>query len=260
METNIVINGDCQKILPTFPEKSIDLVITSPPYAEKRKKAYGGIPANQYKDWLLTVSIEIMRVLKDEGSFILNIKEGCTKGVRDTYVLEYLLEMSKKYLWIDTFIWYKTNPFPTGAKNRLKDAWEYCFHFSKTKKYKFYPNSVSKSSNSKWTNENRKNKGAFSTKNGSGMNMSHRIISNLVRPSNVLHGSKSCTNVSHPAVFPPYIPSFFINLLSKPGDIILDPFAGSGTTLHVAKQCERKYIGIEVSVPYVTLIEKILGE
>jgi site-specific DNA-methyltransferase (adenine-specific) len=99
-----------------------------------------------------------------------------------------VLDRSSDPHGVDEYIWNKTNPFPTGNKKRLKDGFERCLHFAKTKDYKFFPDAVRMKSTSKWAGDNkrRKNKGAHRTTNGSGMNMSRRIVGDLVRPSNVL--------------------------------------------------------------------------
>lgn len=255
-----LIQGDALQELKTIPDASVDLVVTSPPYADKRKNAYESVQPDLYADWLFNISQQLMRVIKDQGSVIVNVKEGCHKGTRQKYVLQYLLKMAEKYLWIDTFIWNKTNPLPTGSKKRLKDSWENCFHFAKTTKYKFFPLAVSAPTTSAWAEgqKKRKNKNAYATKNGSGFHMKKRCTNDQVRPGNVLTGAKSCLNLPHPAVFPPYLPTFFIKLMSEPGDTVLDPFAGSGTTLLAAKELKRNYIGIELSPPYVTLAQERL--
>jgi len=236
--------------------ESVDLIVTSPPYAEKRKKTYGGIPADKYVEWFLPISAELMRVLKPTGSFILNIKEGAVNGERQTHVLELVLALRKQgWLWVDEFIWNKTNPFPTGSKKRLKDGFERCYHFAKTKDFKFFPDAVKYKSTSKWAgdNERRKNKGAHHTTNGSGMNMSRRIVGDLVRPSNVLTMPSSSINIEHPAVFPQALPEFFIKLMTQRGDLVLDPFMGSGTTSLAARNLGRRYEGVESMEEYVDL-------
>jgi site-specific DNA-methyltransferase (adenine-specific) len=235
---------------------SVDLVITSPPYAEKRKNTYGGIPADKYVEWFLPISAELLRVLKPTGSFVLNIKEGAVNGERQTYVYELVLALRKQgWLWVDEFIWRKTNPFPTGNRKRLKDGFERCFHFAKTKNFKFFPDAVRTKSTSKWAGDNnrRKNKGAHHTTNGSGMNMSQRIVTDDVRPSNVVTMPASSINIKHPAVFPVLLPEFFVRLTTEPGDTVLDPFMGSGTTALAARKLGRRYVGVERSEDYLCL-------
>jgi site-specific DNA-methyltransferase (adenine-specific) len=254
MGISTVYAGNASSMLTALEDDSVDLIITSPPYAERRKKAYGGIPAEKYVEWFLTISAELLRVLKPTGSFVLNIKEGTHKGERQTYVYELALALRKQgWHLVDEMIWHKKNPFPTGNKNRLKDGFERCFHFAKTKKFKFFPDVVRTKSTSKWAenNERRKNKGAHRTTNGSGMNMSRRVVVDLVRPSNVVTMPSSSINIGHPAVFPLGLPEFFIRLMTEEGDVVLDPFMGSGTTALVARGLGRRYVGVELSEDYL---------
>lgn len=107
IETNIFL-GDATDVLKNFEDNSVDLIVTSPPYADQRKNTYGGIPVNKYVKWFLPISKELLRVLKPTGTFILNIKEKVTNGERSTYVIELILEMRKQgWLWTEEFIWYK---------------------------------------------------------------------------------------------------------------------------------------------------------
>ncbi len=252
---NKIIHGECVNIMSTLPENSIDLIVTSPPYAEQRKGVYDGISETDFPDWMLSVVRAGMRVLKDDGSFIINIKEHVNKGVRSLYVMETVLLLAKEFRYVDEFMWNKTNPFPTGSKKRLKDGFERCFQFTKTSDYKFFPEQVLVKSESKWANDNarRKNKGAFSTTNGSKMAMSRRIVTDLVRPSNVITFASSCINIGHPATFPMELPEFFIKLMTQEGDIVLDPFVGSGTTALAAIRLGRNFVGIDKKKEYAHL-------
>ena len=95
ISTNILL-GDCKNVLETFEDNSIDLIFTSPPYADRRKKTYGGIKPDRYVEWFLPISIELLRVLKSTGTFILNIKEKAENGERHAYVLELILALRKQ--------------------------------------------------------------------------------------------------------------------------------------------------------------------
>ena len=254
--SNTVYAMPCPAMLAVMDAESVDLVVTSPPYAERRKNAYGGIPADEYVEWFLPISAELLRVLKPTGSFVLNIKEGTEEGERQTYVYELAVALRKQgWLFIDEMIWHKTNPFPTGSKKRLKDGFERCFHFTKRKNFKFFPDAVRTKSTSKWAgdSERRKNKGAHHTTNGSGMNMSRRVVGELVRPSNVVTMPSSSLNIGHPAVYPLGLPEFFVRLMTEAGDTVLDPFMGSGSTAVAARGLGRRYVGAELSEDYLTL-------
>jgi site-specific DNA-methyltransferase (adenine-specific) len=260
--SNTVYCMECLAMLRVMETSFVDLVITSPPYAERRKKAYGGVAADKYVEWFLPISEQILRVTKPTGSFVLNVKESVDGGERQTYVLELVLALRKQgWLWVEEFIWHKTNPFPTGNKKRLKDGFERCYHFAKTKGFKFFPNAVRAKSTSKWAgdSEQRKNKGAYATTNGSGMNMSARIVGDLVRPSNVVTMPSSSINIDHPAVYPVELPEFFVKLTTEPGDLVLDPFMGSGSTALAARGLGRRYEGVECSEDYLFLCAKRLA-
>src|SRR3990172_4759000 len=128
MELDKVILGDCRNVLKTFPDAFADLVLTSPPYADNRRGPYEGVPIKRYVEWFRPISEELMRVLKPEGSFVLNVKERATNGERQTYVLELILDLKKQgWLWIEEYIWHKKNCYPGKWPNRFRDAWERCF-------------------------------------------------------------------------------------------------------------------------------------
>lgn len=100
--------GDCLDILSKLEENSIDLIMTSPPYLNRRVKTYGGVKPEEYVNWFLPIGKELLRVLKPTGTFILNIKEKSENGERHTYVLELILAMRKiGWLWTEEFIWHK---------------------------------------------------------------------------------------------------------------------------------------------------------
>ena len=107
--TNI-LSGDCLEKLKEVASSSVDLIVTSPPYADQRKNTYGGIKPEKYVAWFIPIAAELFRVLKNDGTFILNIKEKVQNGERSTYVLELILEMKRQgWLWTEEFIWHKKN-------------------------------------------------------------------------------------------------------------------------------------------------------
>ena len=129
--------GDASEVLHDFSDDTIDLIVTSPPYAERRKSTYGGIHADDYVDWFLGISEEMLRVLKPSGSFVLNIKEHAINGERHPYVLELILGLrSQGWLWTEEYMWHKKNSYPGKWPNRFRDAWERLLHFNKTRRFK----------------------------------------------------------------------------------------------------------------------------
>ena len=206
--------GDCLEILQTLPDNCIDLIFTSPPYADQRKKTYGGVSPSEYVEWLLPISAELLRVLGPKGTFILNIKEKVVEGERSTYVLELIIEMRKQgWLWTEEFIWHKKNSFPGKWPNRFRDSWERLLQFNKQKKFNMYQEEVlvpvGDWARSRLQNLSSVDKRRDNTKNGSGFgkNVSNWVGRNKVYPSNVLHLATECNNRIHSAVFPKDLPN-----------------------------------------------------
>jgi hypothetical protein len=129
--------------LPALPDACVDLIVTSPPYADSRKETYGGIHPDKYVQWFLPVAAELKRVLKEDGSFILNIKERALNGERHTYVIELILALrGQGWLWTEEYMWHKKNCAPGKWPNRFRDSWERCLQFTKQKRFKMYQEAV----------------------------------------------------------------------------------------------------------------------
>jgi site-specific DNA-methyltransferase (adenine-specific)/site-specific DNA-methyltransferase (cytosine-N4-specific) len=253
-------SGDAATILPGFDADSFDLVMTSPPYANKRKNTYGGISADKYMEWFLPIAAELKRVLKPRGSFILNIKEGCEDGCRQRYVYELVLALCDQgWRWVDDIPWHKTNCFPGWWENRFRDAWEHCYHFTKQKKFCMFQDAVrvpaKESTKLRASRLSEKDMTRQESKVGSGFgrNRSNWVGRDMVYPSNVLYGATECSNQGHSAAFPVWLPEFFVKLFTQRGDVVLDPFMGSGSTALAAWQNGRHYVGIEKLAEYVEL-------
>lgn len=129
--------GDCLNILKELPDNSVDLIFTSPPYADQREKTYGGIHPDKYVAWFLPIAEQLLRVLKPTGTFVLNIKEKVVNGERSTYVMELILEMKRQqgWFWTEEFIWHKKNCYPGKWPNRFRDSWERLIQFNKSKRF-----------------------------------------------------------------------------------------------------------------------------
>ena len=255
-----VIFGNCLDVLEKMPDDSIDLIVTSPPYADQRKSTYGGIHPNKYVDWFLPITVELLRVLSPTGTFILNIKEKVTNGERHTYVMEMIIAMRKQgWLWTEEFIWHKKNCFPGKWPNRFRDSWERLLQFNKSKGFNMYQDEVrvpmgdwakTRLKNLSETDKRRDNSKVGS---GFGKNVSQWVGRELAYPTNVLTMATETSNKRHSAVFPKELPSWFIKLFTQPGDVVLDPFLGSGTTSVAAFQLDRNSIGIEIQEEYCQL-------
>jgi DNA modification methylase len=205
-------------------------------------------------------------VLKDDGSFIFNIKENVNGGERSDYVHETVKKIREQgFKWNDTYIWEKMNPYPIKPIGRFKDAYENIFHFTKSVApgFKFFPDAVKvpgKTSCAAYDKED--NLGNRQSKVNRYRNFSPKFLesckSGMVYPSNVLPIAVNSGNTGHPATFPEKLPGFFIDLLSKPGDVVLDPFAGSGTTNIVAKKKGRETMGMDINAGYVAMANERL--
>jgi site-specific DNA-methyltransferase (adenine-specific) len=254
------INGDCLDALKLLPDNSIDLIVTSPPYADQRAKTYGGIKPDKYVEWFAPISKELLRVLKPTGTFVLNIKEKVVESERHTYVIELILEMRKHgWLWTEEFIWNKKNCFPGKWPNRFRDSWERLLQFNKNKSFNMYQDQVmvpmgdwakTRLKNLSETDKKRDNSKVGS---GFGKNVSSWVGREMAYPTNVVSLATETGNKSHSAVFPKSLPEWFIKLFTKAGDTVLDPFLGSGTTSIVAGGLGRNSIGIEILPEYYEL-------
>jgi site-specific DNA-methyltransferase (adenine-specific) len=264
---NCIICGDCTVELKKLPPDCIDLIFTSPPYADSRKSTYGGIHPDHYADWLLPITAEMLRVLKPSGSFVLNIKEKTVEGERHTYVIESILGMRRQgWLWTEEYIWHKRNCYPGKWPNRFRDAWERCLHFTKNRHFAMYQDAV-RVPMGNWRHARLRNLSATDKRrdeskvgSGFGKNISKWIGRELAYPTNVLHLATECSNRSHSAAFPEALPTWFTRLLTKPGDLVLDPFLGSGTTALAAAKLGRNYLGIEIREDYCTLARKSIKD
>lgn len=262
-----VIEGDCLEQLKMLKDDSVDLIITSPPYADQRKSTYGGIAPENYVEWFLPIAKELYRVLKPEGTFILNIKEKVQCGERSTYVIELILAMKRQgWLWTEEFIWHKKNCYPGKWPNRFRDAWERLLQFNKIKHFKMYQEAVmipmGNWANTRLKNLSQTDKIRDTSKVGSGFgkNISNWLNRQMAYPTNVLHLATECGNKKHSAVFPPSLPEWFIKLFTKEGDVVLDPFMGSGTVLFVANKLARSAVGIDIVKEYCDMVKIKLQE
>jgi site-specific DNA-methyltransferase (adenine-specific)/site-specific DNA-methyltransferase (cytosine-N4-specific) len=262
-----IFEGDAREVLKSLRRDSVDLIVTSPPYADQRTSTYGGIAPDNYVDWFLPMSAELLRVIKPTGSFILNIKERVVNGERHTYVLELILALRKQgWLWTEEFCWHKKNSYPGKWPNRFRDGWERLLQFNKSRHFQMFQEEVMVPTGD-WAKTRLKSlsntdriRDESKVGSGFGKKIENWVDRDMAYPDNVMHMATECGNRGHSAAFPEALPEWFIKLFTQVGDTVLDPFAGSGTTLRVARRLKRKAIGIEIVPEYVTAMREQLDE
>lgn len=242
-----IIHGDSREELKKY-QSQVDLIITSPPYADARQKHYDSVHPDEYSEWFLTFHNVLFDALKPTGSLVINIKDKVVNGVKHRYVWQTINALCKLgWYSIEDYIWHKTNPMPGYWPNRLRDGWEYCFHLSKSKRPYFNPDAVRQPIGD-WVSS-RLNKLGHNdlvrhnsvNASGFGRDISKWVGKETVLPSNVISRPLVGKNKGHPAVFPIDLPLFFIKLLCPDDGLTIDPFSGSGTTgiaaLSLGKKC-----------------------
>jgi len=257
---NRIIRGDCEEVLKEFPPGCIDLIFTSPPYADQRRNTYGGIRPSEYVEWFLPKAEQFKRVLKPTGTFVLNIKERAVDGERHTYVIHLILKLRQQgWLWTEELVWHKRNAYPGKWPNRFRDSWERLLQFNRQRKFAMYQEAVMVPMGD-WArdrlaslSETDKVRDESKVGSGFGKNVSRWIGRDMAYPTNVVHMATECANKGHSAAFPVELPSWFIELFTVPGDTVLDPFVGSGTTAVAAVRLRRNYVGIDIQEDYCQL-------
>jgi DNA modification methylase len=277
--------GDCRDaatVAQLFEGRRANVVVTSPPYATRREydpsSGFRPVAPEDYLEWYRDVAASIASVLAQDGSYFLNIKEHAEEGQRHLYVKKLFIAHVDEWGWrfIDEFCWRKTdNGVPGGWSNRFKNAWEPIAHFSRSEAIKFHPYAVGHPSEDcfDYSPDNPK------SRSGSGLlgtgprgtaaslppqgsqgwgHMRRKLVDGrhegIARPSNVIEATTESSQGSHSAPFPRAIPEFFVRAFSDAGDVIFDPFLGSGTTMAAAHVLERVGYGIEISPAYCDVI------
>ncbi|KAF0246185.1 MAG: DNA methylase N-4/N-6 domain-containing [Planctomycetota bacterium] len=264
--------ADSLELMSSLPTGSVDLVLTSPPYALHFKKEYGNADQGKYIEWFLPFAREVARILRPSGSFVLNIGGSWTPGVpvRSLYPFRLLLALCDevRFNLCQEFFWYNPAKMPAPAewvnvrRVRVKDSVEYIFWLSMSDSPKANNSRVLQ----EYSPDMRRliKRGVKETRRPSGHNIKETfsqdnggaIPGNLIQCGNNESNSfyiKECKRLGkqiHPARFPAELPRFFTKLLTDPGDLILDPFAGSNTTGAVAEELGRSWISVEMNASY----------
>lgn len=250
-------HGDCIEVMRTLPAASVDAIVTSPPYAEQRKSTYGGIPEKDYPGWTVAWMTEAWRLLKPDGSVIINIAPHINKGQLSDYVLRTRLAIRESgWTEVDELIWYKPNAAPTGSPRKPKRTWESLLWYGKHGQpwgdpkanghepvYRTVHGSSKKAERLGWDHHV----------------MSGRTPTERARCHNIVTmGTASREGVDHPAPFPVKLAEWCGKLICPPGGTVLDPFSGSGSTGVAAIRNGWHYIGIESVSEYVEMSRKRL--
>jgi DNA modification methylase len=282
-----LVCGDCRdrnNLGILFPaDARANVVITSPPYATQREydtaSGFKPIPPDEYVAWFADVAAGIASALADDGSYFLNIKEHADEGERNLYVKDLVVAHRRQWAWrfVDEFCWRKTdNGVPGGWNNRFKNAWEPVFHFCRQQQIKFRPKRVGHESddcfdyspgNPKSTSgsgllgtgprgaaaDGGKNQNAWQRSRNS-LSDSDGRFAGVARPSNVIEVKSESSQGNHSAPFPRALVEFFLLAFSDDGDVVYDPFMGSGTTIAAAALLDRVGYGCELSPSYCDVI------
>lgn len=253
--------GDCRDPAqwPTLLQgRPANLVFTSPPYASQRKydesSGFKPIPPDEYGDWWAPLQAAVRAHLAGDGSFFVNIKEHCDDGQRHLYVKKLTIRMVEAWGWrfVDELCWQRV-AVPISVSGRFKTGWEPVFHFT-TAACKFRPLGVSHESDSVPHTPPQGSRGFHLDGPGGNVRVSDHTAPGMARPSNVIRENGG--NAGHSAAFPVGLPSFFVRAYTDPGDLVVDPFMGSGTTLQAAAQHGRHAAGFELSPRYVDVIRR----
>ena len=255
MDLNKIYLGDSEDLLKELPDDYVDLVVTSPPYDNLRK--YNGVGDSWNHEKFKKIANELARVIKPGGIIVWNVNDktenGSETGTSFRQALYFMEECGLRLN--DTMIWLKTNPMPQVRQPRYNQVFEYMFVFSKGAPKTFNPIMRQTKFGGKNYNSTAKNMDGES-----GRHELNYIVNSEAVDYNVWDIAVSQNKTSHPAVFPYEIPYRHIKTWSNEGDVVLDPFMGSGTTGLAALDLGRKFIGIELNEEYFKMSDKRLEE
>jgi len=263
--------GDALDVLRRLPANSVALVMTSPPFALRRQKAYGNVAAADYVEWFWPFAQEIHRVLRPDGSFVLALGGAWNRGsgTRSLYQYQLVLRLCEIFHLAQEFYWYNPSRLPTPAewvtirRTRVKDAVNMLWWLSKTAEpqadnrrvLKPYSRSMKRLLRDGYDPAMRPSQHEigphFRRDNGGAIPPNLLEIPNTRSNDDYLRQCRAAGLPIHPARFPPAVPEFFVRFLTEPGQTVLDPFAGSNVTGQVAQGLDRRWVAVEVNADYV---------
>jgi site-specific DNA-methyltransferase (cytosine-N4-specific) len=268
--------ADSLDMLAKLPDESVNLVMTSPPFALQRKKEYGNKDQHEYVEWLAEFGKLVFQKLKPDGSFVLDLGGAYQKGVpaRSLYNFRVLLKFCDElgFTLAEDFYWYNPSKLPSPIewvnkrKLRAKDSVNTVWWFSKTEwpkadvskvlaEYSSRMKKLLEAPEAFYTPAKRPSghdiSGSFGKDNGGAIPSNLLQIPNTESNGGYLSGCKLLGVKSHPARFPAKLPEFFIKFLTEPGDLVVDIFGGSNTTGSVAETLDRQWLSFELEREYV---------
>ncbi len=276
-------SGDALELLRRLPSSSVNLVVTSPPYALHFKKSYGNVSPADYVEWFLPFAAEIRRVLADDGSFVLNIGGTWNAGspTRAIYHYKLLISLVEElgFFLAQELYWNNPAKMPVPAewvtvrRIRVKDSVEHIWWFGKTAWPKANNRNVLRPYSKDMIRLNQRGVKARTRPSGHVINESFdQITAGGSIPGNVIaeeqptdlltFGNNSANDLYtqrckaanatiHPARFPAVLPEFFIKLTTAESDVVVDPFAGSNTTGSVCEALGRRWLAFDSSIEYL---------
>jgi site-specific DNA-methyltransferase (cytosine-N4-specific) len=264
-------HADALDVLRELPDDSVSLVLTSPPFALRRQKAYGNVTPAEYVDWFLPFASEIHRVLRPDGSFVFDLGGAWNRGsgTRSLYQYKLILRLCEQYHLAQEFYWYNPSKLPTPAewvtikRTRVKDAVNMLWWLSKTETpnadnrrvLKPYSRSMKRLLRDGYQTAMRPSQHEisphFRRDNGGAIPPNLLEVPNTASGDSYLRRCKQAGLPIHPARFPPGVPEFFVRFLTEPGHLVVDPFAGSNVTGHVAERLGRPWLAVEHNADYV---------
>ena len=268
--------GDSIELLDQLEPDSIDLVITSPPFALQRQKTYGNVDQQAYVDWLFTFCEKVYRVISPTGSFVIDLGGAyqSKRPVRSLHNYRILIKLCDEldFRLAEEFFWYNPSKLPSPIewvnkrKIRAKDSVNTVWWLSKTDNPKAnvsrvlvpYSDRMKKlhANPEKYYQPKERPSGhdigtGFATDNGGAIPSNLLQIPNTESNSSYIKLCKAVGVSAHPARFPQKLPAFFINFLTEPGDTVLDIFSGSNTTGAAAEAAQRRWIAFEKNLEYL---------
>jgi DNA modification methylase len=263
--------ADALDVLRKLPDNSVALVLTSPPFALRRRKAYGNVDASEYVEWFWPFAAEIHRVLDPEGSFVFELGGAWNRGsgTRSLYQYELILRLSKIFHLAQEFYWYNPSKMPTPAewvtirRTRVKDAVNTLWWLSKSdspradnrRVLRPYSRSMRRLLRDGYQTAKRPSQHDigphFRRDNGGAIPPNILQVPNTRSSDEYFRRCREAGLPIHPARFPAPVPEFFVRFLTEPGQLVLDPFAGSNMTGHVSERLERRWLSIEINPDYV---------